>query len=131
MLDLLAAGTDPALVDFQIDIYWALVAGADPVALIARHAGRVPTLHAKELAAGTATSPGTRRSATASTPWPELLAAATARRDRVAHRRAGRRPRTTPTGIFAAACRTSVACWTQRLPPRTAGRLGTVNGSRG
>ena len=39
MLDLLAAGTDAALVDFQIDIYWALVGGADPVALIRRLPG--------------------------------------------------------------------------------------------
>ncbi len=52
MLDRLADGTDPALVDLQIDVFWALVGGADPVELIKRHAGRVPTLHAKELAVG-------------------------------------------------------------------------------
>ena len=52
MLDRLAERTDPSLVDLQIDVYWALVAGADPVALIRRNAGRVPTLHAKELAEG-------------------------------------------------------------------------------
>jgi sugar phosphate isomerase/epimerase len=52
MLDLLAAGTDPTVVDLQIDIFWALAAGADPVSLIRSHAGRVATLHAKEMAAG-------------------------------------------------------------------------------
>jgi len=52
MLDLLAARTDPTLVDLQIDIFWVLAAGADPVSLIRRNAGRVPTLHAKEMAAG-------------------------------------------------------------------------------
>ena len=40
MLDLLAAKTDPALVDLQIDVFWALAAGADPVSLIRRNAGR-------------------------------------------------------------------------------------------
>src|SRR5215208_3292314 len=51
MLDLLAAKTEPALVDLQIDVFWALAAGADPVSLIWHNAGRVPTLHAKEMAA--------------------------------------------------------------------------------
>jgi sugar phosphate isomerase/epimerase len=75
-LDLLAAETDPSLVDLQIDVYWTLVAGADPVALIARNAGRVPTLHAKELL-----SDGESRDTTVGdgvTPWPEVLAAARA-----------------------------------------------------
>ena len=52
MLDLLAAKTEPALVDLQIDVFWALAAGADPVSLIRHNAGRVPTLHAKEMTAG-------------------------------------------------------------------------------
>lgn len=51
-LDRLAGATDPSLVGFQLDVYWALVAGADPVGWVRAHPGRVPTLHAKELAAG-------------------------------------------------------------------------------
>jgi sugar phosphate isomerase/epimerase len=76
MLDVLAAGTDPTLVDLQIDIYWALVGGADPVLLTRKLAGRVPTLHAKELA-----TEGGQKDTTigdGATPWPDLIAAAQA-----------------------------------------------------
>jgi sugar phosphate isomerase/epimerase len=76
MFDRLAAGTDPALVDLQIDIYWALVAGADPVDLIRRNAGRVPTLHAKELANGADGKDTTIGDGV--TDWPGVMAAATA-----------------------------------------------------
>lgn len=74
MLDLLAAGTDPSLVDFQIDVYWALVAGVDPASLIARNSGRMPTLHAKELASGETSTDTTVGDGV--TPWPGVLAAA-------------------------------------------------------
>ncbi len=50
MFDLIAEGTDPGLVDLQIDVFWALVGGRDPVALVEALSGRVPTLHAKEMA---------------------------------------------------------------------------------
>jgi sugar phosphate isomerase/epimerase len=76
MLELLAAGTDSALVDLQIDIYWALVGGADPVALIRRLRGRVPTLHAKELATGADQKDTTIGDGV--TPWPELMTVAKA-----------------------------------------------------
>lgn len=76
MLGHLAAGTDPSLVDLQIDIYWALVAGADPVDLIRRNAGRVPTLHAKELANRTDQKDTTIGDGV--TDWPEIMAAAKA-----------------------------------------------------
>jgi sugar phosphate isomerase/epimerase len=76
MLDSLAAGTDPTLVDLQIDIYWALVGGADPVLLTQQLAGRVPTLHAKELATGAVQKDTTIGDG--ATPWPELIAAAKA-----------------------------------------------------
>jgi sugar phosphate isomerase/epimerase len=74
MLDLLAAQTDPTLVDLQIDIYWALSAGADPVDLIRGNAGRVPTLHAKELAAGAEGNDTTIGDGV--TDWAAVLAAA-------------------------------------------------------
>jgi sugar phosphate isomerase/epimerase len=70
MLDLLAAGTDSGLVDLQIDVYWAQIGGADPVGLIRRHAGRVPTLHAKELATGVDRKDTTIGDGV--TPWLEL-----------------------------------------------------------
>jgi sugar phosphate isomerase/epimerase len=76
MFDLLAAGTDPNLVDLQIDVFWALVGRRDPVALVESNVGRVPTLHAKELA-----KPGEELDTTIGdgvTDWPKLLPAATA-----------------------------------------------------
>ena len=76
MLDLLAMRTDPTLVDLQIDIYWALVGGADPLSLIRQLTGRVPTLHTKELAAGVDQRDTTIGDGV--TPWPELMTAAKA-----------------------------------------------------
>jgi sugar phosphate isomerase/epimerase len=52
LLDRMIAATDPALVDFQIDFYFTAAAGVDGAALIRRLAGRVPTLHMKDLAPG-------------------------------------------------------------------------------
>jgi sugar phosphate isomerase/epimerase len=74
ILDALAAATDPTLVDFQIDVYWALVAGTDVPALIARNTGRVPTLHLKELAAGA--EPHDTTVGDGITAWPDVLGAA-------------------------------------------------------
>jgi sugar phosphate isomerase/epimerase len=73
--DLLAAETDPALVHLQIDIYWAQFAGADSAALLRRYAGRVPTLHAKEMSA----APDRRDSTVGDgiTPWETLIPVAT------------------------------------------------------
>ena len=48
--DLLLAETDPALVSFQMDIYWLVRAGHDPLAYFARHPGRFTMVHAKDSA---------------------------------------------------------------------------------
>ena len=48
--DLLLAETDPALVSFQMDIYWLVRAGQDPLAYLARHPGRFTMVHAKDSA---------------------------------------------------------------------------------
>jgi sugar phosphate isomerase/epimerase len=45
--------TDPALLKFEIDIYWAAYAGFDPIALIGEFAGRVPLVHLKDMKEGT------------------------------------------------------------------------------
>ncbi len=52
--DLLVSRTDPALVDFELDLYWATKAGQDPLALIARHRGRFPLVHVKDATAAPA-----------------------------------------------------------------------------
>ena len=76
LFDVLVAETDPTLVAFELDVYWAAFAGLDPLALIQRHAGRVPLLHLKDMAPdpGRADLPvgdGTL-------PWPDILAAGSA-----------------------------------------------------
>jgi sugar phosphate isomerase/epimerase len=49
-LDVLVAETDPAVVDFQMDIYWVTKAGGDPLAYIRQHPTRFTTVHVKDSA---------------------------------------------------------------------------------
>ena len=44
--------TLPATVDLELDVYWATVAGMDPVQVIEAAAGRVRLLHMKDMATG-------------------------------------------------------------------------------
>lgn len=48
ILDAMIAGTDPSLVDFEMDVYWVTKAGSDPLALMAKYPGRFPLLHLKD-----------------------------------------------------------------------------------
>jgi sugar phosphate isomerase/epimerase len=48
--DILLAETDPALVDFELDLFWAVQAGHDPTTIFARHPGRFPLCHVKDMA---------------------------------------------------------------------------------
>ncbi len=73
MFDLLVAETDPALVDLELDVYWAQHAGVDPVALIGRLAGRVPLLHVKDMAADAEHSDAPVGEGVL--PWADILAA--------------------------------------------------------
>jgi sugar phosphate isomerase/epimerase len=52
LLDKMIEATDPSLVDFQIDFFFTQDAGLDGAALVRRLAGRVPTLHIKDLSPG-------------------------------------------------------------------------------
>lgn len=45
--------TDPALVDFELDIGWVAAAGADPVELLTTYKDRISLLHIKDLSAPT------------------------------------------------------------------------------
>jgi sugar phosphate isomerase/epimerase len=63
-------------VGLELDVYWASLAGNDPVELIRRLAGRVRLLHMKDMDAGP-----TRHDAVPGDgilPWPEIVAAGTA-----------------------------------------------------
>ena len=79
--DTLAQNTDPKRVTFQIDVFHALYGGADPTALIRRYAGRVTSLHLKDLkkgapitkGAGTATPDVDVPLGTGEVDWPAVL----------------------------------------------------------
>jgi sugar phosphate isomerase/epimerase len=47
--DILVQNTDPELCCFEVDLFWAAVAGVDPVKLIEQYPGRVKLLHIKEM----------------------------------------------------------------------------------
>lgn len=48
--DILLEETEPHLVDFELDVYWAVAAGVDPVALFDRAPRRFPLTHIKGMA---------------------------------------------------------------------------------
>ncbi len=47
--DVLVSGTDKNLVKLELDLYWATMAGQDPVALFKKHPGRFPLWHVKDM----------------------------------------------------------------------------------
>ncbi len=49
--EILVAETDASRVDLQLDAYWALTAGFDPLALFRQHRSRITSLHLKDAAA--------------------------------------------------------------------------------
>ncbi len=48
MFDALVAETDPALVELELDLFWAVAAGEDPKAIIRRLPGRIYAYHVKD-----------------------------------------------------------------------------------
>ena len=50
----LLESTDKSLVRFELDLYWAIKAGADPAKLFAESPGRFPMVHVKDMGAGQA-----------------------------------------------------------------------------
>ncbi|MBC7920594.1 MAG: sugar phosphate isomerase/epimerase [Ferruginibacter sp.] len=48
--DLLIGQTDPKLVVFEMDLYWVVRGGADPLGYIKQYPGRFPLWHAKDMA---------------------------------------------------------------------------------
>lgn len=48
--DAMLQNTDPELVFFEMDVYWAVMGQADPVEYFEKHAGRFPILHIKDRA---------------------------------------------------------------------------------
>jgi sugar phosphate isomerase/epimerase len=52
-LEILLKGTDPALVQFEMDAGWVVAAGQDPFALLKAHPGRFTQMHVKDVKATT------------------------------------------------------------------------------
>lgn len=48
-LDVLLESTDPTLVSFELDVFWTVTGGGDPLDFFARHPGRFPLLHIKDM----------------------------------------------------------------------------------
>ncbi len=53
-MDELITRTDPALVTFELDLYWAIKAGQDPLAFFGRYPGRFEMVHVKDATAAPA-----------------------------------------------------------------------------
>jgi sugar phosphate isomerase/epimerase len=49
-LDLMLSKTDPSLVDFEMDIYWVVFGGGDPLDFFNRYPGRFKLVHVKDSA---------------------------------------------------------------------------------
>jgi sugar phosphate isomerase/epimerase len=47
-IEILMAETDPSLVSYEMDIYWATSGGADPLGLLAKYPGRFRMFHVKD-----------------------------------------------------------------------------------
>ncbi|MEN9509294.1 MAG: hypothetical protein RLZZ621_1857, partial [Gemmatimonadota bacterium] len=46
--DILAESSDPALVKLEVDLYWAVKGGRDPLSIVSRWPGRVVACHVKD-----------------------------------------------------------------------------------
>jgi sugar phosphate isomerase/epimerase len=49
LMDVLLKNTDPDLVDFEMDLYWVVRAGQDPVKWIENYPGRFKLIHVKDM----------------------------------------------------------------------------------
>jgi sugar phosphate isomerase/epimerase len=50
-IDILLENTDPALVDWQMDIFWTVDGDADPLAELEQYSGRIKSVHVKDRSA--------------------------------------------------------------------------------
>jgi sugar phosphate isomerase/epimerase len=84
LLDTLIKSTDPAHVDYEMDVFWVVRGGGDPVALLERHGSRIRLVHLKDIQRGTPTGVTTGQApdeasvalGTGMIDWPPVLKAA-------------------------------------------------------
>ena len=74
MWEVLLGETDPALVNLELDLYWAGYAGVDPASLLGELGDRISLVHLKDMAPDAARSDVPVGSGTM--PWAKLLEAA-------------------------------------------------------
>ena len=80
--DILMRETDPSLVFFEMDVFWVVYAGQDPVSLLARYPGRWKMFHLKDVRKGSETPVFTGHApigdfvaiGTGRVDWPSVLA---------------------------------------------------------
>lgn len=65
LFDELVAATNPQDVSYQLDVFWAYIAGADPVKLLEKYRSRWVSLHVKDIRPGVARAAGTSHAAEA------------------------------------------------------------------
>ncbi|HET7696349.1 MAG TPA: TIM barrel protein [Vicinamibacterales bacterium] len=53
LFDALARQTEPGVVDFQMDVFWVVHGGGNPVELFAKYPNRFPSTHLKDMRKGT------------------------------------------------------------------------------
>lgn len=53
LFDVLAKQTEPGIVDFQMDVFWVVHGGGNPVDLFTRYPNRFPSTHLKDMRKGT------------------------------------------------------------------------------
>jgi sugar phosphate isomerase/epimerase len=84
LLDLLMRETDPASVHFQMDVFWIVFPGQDPVKLLDKYKGRWELMHLKDMRKGLKTGELTGKTdvtndvalGTGQMDWPAILKAA-------------------------------------------------------
>lgn len=53
LFDVIARNTDAAFVDFEMDVFWVVRGGGDPIALFKAYPGRFSMMHVKDIKKGT------------------------------------------------------------------------------
>lgn len=59
LFDTLASRTDPSVVKFEMDVFWVVRGGGQPLQLLERYSGRVAATHVKDMRKGTPTGDAT------------------------------------------------------------------------
>jgi sugar phosphate isomerase/epimerase len=71
--DVLMNGTDAALVDYEMDIYWVVAAGQDPEAWLTKYKNRFPLCHVKDRTKGATEAADSCTLGQGSIDFPKLL----------------------------------------------------------